>query len=52
MIRARRADVLAHLERHGVPFADDPSNLDPAFTRRLRSIIDFPPPGGPPSEAA
>ena len=28
------------------------SNLDPAFTRRLRFIIDFPPPGGPPSEAA
>ena len=28
------------------------SNLDPAFTRRLRFVITFPPPGGPPGEAA
>jgi SpoVK/Ycf46/Vps4 family AAA+-type ATPase len=28
------------------------SNLDPAFTRRLRFVISFPPPGGPPGEAA
>ncbi|HEX6277664.1 MAG TPA: tRNA lysidine(34) synthetase TilS, partial [Polyangiaceae bacterium] len=28
LIRARRADVVLHLERHGVPFADDPSNRD------------------------
>jgi SpoVK/Ycf46/Vps4 family AAA+-type ATPase len=28
------------------------SNLDPAFIRRLRFVITFPLPGGPPSEAA
>lgn len=27
-------------------------NLDPAFTRRLRFVIAFPPPAGPPDEAA
>lgn len=27
-------------------------NLDPAFVRRLRFVIAFPPPGGPPDEAA
>jgi tRNA(Ile)-lysidine synthase len=36
-IRARRTDVRAHLERHGLDFASDPSNLDRRFLRvRLR----------------
>ena len=40
MIRARRADVLLHLERHDVPFATDPSNANPRFLRtRVRSEI-------------
>ncbi|HSO37100.1 MAG TPA: ATP-binding protein, partial [Labilithrix sp.] len=33
LLRARRADVLAHLERHRVPFATDPSNRSPRFLR-------------------
>jgi tRNA(Ile)-lysidine synthase len=33
LIHARRADVLAHLQRHRLAFADDPSNLDPRFSR-------------------
>jgi tRNA(Ile)-lysidine synthase len=33
LLRARRADVVAHLERHGLAFASDPSNLDPRFAR-------------------
>lgn len=33
LLRARRRDVLAHLERHGLPSASDPSNKDPRFTR-------------------
>lgn len=33
LIRARRRSVLAHLQRHGVPFATDPSNEDPRFLR-------------------
>ncbi len=33
MLRARRADVLLHVERHGVPFASDPSNADSRFLR-------------------
>ena len=33
LVRARRADVLLHLERHGLAHARDPSNLDPRFTR-------------------
>jgi len=33
MIRARRASVLTHLERHGIAFASDPSNLDRRFAR-------------------
>ena len=33
MLRARRSDVLAHLERHRVPFATDPSNRSPRFLR-------------------
>ena len=31
--RARRADVEAHVARHGLPFATDPSNRDPRFLR-------------------
>ncbi len=33
LLSARRADVIAHVERHGLVFAADPSNLDPRFTR-------------------
>jgi tRNA(Ile)-lysidine synthase len=33
LIRAGKADVLLHLERHGVDFAEDPSNRDDAFLR-------------------
>jgi tRNA(Ile)-lysidine synthase len=33
LIRARRTDIVAHLERHGVPHADDPTNRDPRFLR-------------------
>lgn len=33
LIRARRADVLAHLHRHRLCYADDPSNLDTRFSR-------------------
>ena len=33
LLRARRADVLAHLQRHGVPFATDPSNESRRFLR-------------------
>ncbi len=33
LLRARRADVLAHLTRHRLQFAHDPSNADPRFTR-------------------
>ena len=33
LLRARRADVLAHLARHRLPVAHDPSNVDPRFTR-------------------
>jgi tRNA(Ile)-lysidine synthase len=37
LLRARRADVLAHLARHRLPFAEDPSNADPRFARaRIR----------------
>jgi tRNA(Ile)-lysidine synthase len=32
-LRARRLDVLAHLERHGIPFAVDPSNQNRRFQR-------------------
>jgi tRNA(Ile)-lysidine synthase len=38
--RARRADIDAHLKRHGIPFSHDPSNRDPRFLRtRVRSDI-------------
>jgi tRNA(Ile)-lysidine synthase len=33
LLRARRADVLAHLDRHRLAFAQDPSNADPRYTR-------------------
>ena len=33
LLRARRGDVLAHLARHTLAFASDPSNLDPRFSR-------------------
>jgi tRNA(Ile)-lysidine synthase len=32
-VRARRQAILAHLARHDVPYAADPSNLDPRFLR-------------------
>jgi len=32
-VRARRSDILAHLERHELPYANDPSNRDPRFLR-------------------
>ncbi len=42
MIRARRVEVLAHLERHGVRFAHDPSNEDRRFAR-VRVRLDVMP---------
>ena len=33
LLAARRADVLAHLARHGLRAAEDPSNRDPRFAR-------------------
>lgn len=33
LIRARREAIRAHLSRHGIPFASDPSNADPRFLR-------------------
>lgn len=33
LIRARRADVEAHVAKHGLQVASDPSNLDPRFAR-------------------
>lgn len=33
LLRARRADVLAHLARHAVRYAEDPSNEDPRYLR-------------------
>jgi tRNA(Ile)-lysidine synthase len=33
LLLARRADIDAHLRRHGVPFSLDPSNRDPRFLR-------------------
>ncbi|MBX3207166.1 MAG: tRNA lysidine(34) synthetase TilS [Labilithrix sp.] len=35
LLRARRADVLLHVERHEVPFARDPSNEDPRYLRAV-----------------
>jgi tRNA(Ile)-lysidine synthase len=40
LIRARRADVLLHLERHHIPFATDPSNRDRRYQRvRVREEL-------------
>lgn len=40
LIRARKSDVLLHLGRHGVPFADDPSNRDRRHLRvRVREEL-------------
>jgi tRNA(Ile)-lysidine synthase len=40
LLRARRSDVLLHLGRHGVPFADDPSNRDRRHLRvRVREEL-------------
>lgn len=37
MIRARRSDVMAHVRRHELVCAEDPSNADPRFARvRIR----------------
>jgi tRNA(Ile)-lysidine synthase len=40
LLRARRADVHAHLERHGLTSATDPSNADPRYLRvRVRTEV-------------
>lgn len=40
LFRCRRADVLAHLTRHQLAFATDPSNSNPRFLRaRIRSQV-------------
>ncbi|HMJ56189.1 MAG TPA: tRNA lysidine(34) synthetase TilS [Polyangiaceae bacterium] len=40
LVRARRADIMAHVERHRVPYAVDPSNLDSRFLRtRVRREV-------------
>ena len=40
LIRAARADIDLHLERHQIPFARDPSNVSPRFLRsRVRSEL-------------
>jgi len=33
LLGIRKADLLAHAQTHGLPFADDPSNADPRFDR-------------------
>lgn len=33
MIRTRRSDILAHLTRHGIEYASDPSNRNPHYLR-------------------
>ncbi|RYE80370.1 MAG: hypothetical protein EOO74_02230, partial [Myxococcales bacterium] len=33
MLRARRSDVMTHLERHGLAYASDPSNKNSRFAR-------------------
>jgi tRNA(Ile)-lysidine synthase len=40
LLRARRADIDAHLRRHRIPYALDPSNTDPRFLRtRVRHEV-------------
>ena len=40
LLDVSKADLIATLEAAGVPFADDPTNRDPAFTRpRLRALM-------------
>jgi tRNA(Ile)-lysidine synthase len=40
LIRARKRDVVAHLERHRLPFASDPSNRDRRYLRvRVREEL-------------
>ncbi len=40
LIRARKADVARHLARHGIPFAEDPSNRSQRFLRvRVRHEV-------------
>jgi len=40
LLRARRTTVIAHVERHAIPFATDPSNADPRFLRvRVRREV-------------
>ncbi|MBK8253584.1 MAG: tRNA lysidine(34) synthetase TilS [Polyangiaceae bacterium] len=40
LLLARRVDVMAHLARHEVSFAEDPSNADPRFLRvRVRREV-------------
>jgi tRNA(Ile)-lysidine synthase len=40
LLRARRLDVLAHLERHRISFAEDPSNRDRRYLRaRVREEV-------------
>ena len=40
LLRARRSDVLLHLRRHAVPFAEDPSNRDRRHARvRVREEL-------------
>ncbi len=40
LLRARRTDVLAHVSRHHVPFAEDPSNQDRRYLRtRIRTEL-------------
>jgi tRNA(Ile)-lysidine synthase len=40
LVCARRADIMAHIERHRIPFAEDPSNLDTRFLRtRVRREV-------------
>jgi tRNA(Ile)-lysidine synthase len=39
-IRARRQDILVHLGRHDIAYAEDPTNRDPRFLRtRVRSEL-------------
>jgi tRNA(Ile)-lysidine synthase len=40
LVRASRGDVKLHLERHGIAFAQDPSNQNPRFSRvRVRQEL-------------